>query len=143
MVCQLKKRADEGKIRLVYLDTDAQNSAEVLRRVSAELSAKSHPMAILIGNFHARNAPNSFTGLIRAAGFKATSLTTSSPDATTWNCTQDGCAARPMQMSFCPEKPTGQYLLSKTPDGARWDGCMVLPRLTSSPPLPPAPASLQ
>lgn len=83
MVCQLKKRAAEGKVRLVYLDTLPRSSAEILRRVSAELSTKSHPMAILIGNFHARNAPDSFTGLMRAAGFKVTSLTTSSSDATT------------------------------------------------------------
>lgn len=143
MVCQLKKRAAEGRVRLVYLDTVPRNSAEMVRRVSAELAAKSHPMAILIGNFHARNAPNSFTARLRAAGLKVTSLTASSPDATAWNCSQEGCAARPTQMNFCPDKATGPFLLTKMPSGARWDGCMVLPRLTSSPPLAPAPASTQ
>ncbi len=141
MVCQLKKRAAKGRVRLVYLDTIPRNSDEMARRVAAELAAKSHPMAILIGNFHARNAPTSFTERLRAAGLKVTSLTASSPDATTWNCTQDGCAARPMQMNFCPDKPTGQFLLTKMPTGGRWDACMVLPRLTSSPPLPPTPTS--
>ena len=103
-------------------------------RVSAELASKSRPMMILVGNFHARNTPNSLVERIRAKGVKLTSLTASSPDAAPWNCSRDGCGARPMQMNFCPGKPTGRYLLVKAPAGSRWDGRMVFPRLTSSPP---------
>lgn len=134
MVCQLKKRAAEGKVRLLYLDTEPRSPDEMVRRVRDEMASKAHPMLILIGNFHARAAPNSFAERLRGTGLRLTSLTTSSPDATTWNCNQEGCAARPIKMDFCSEKASGRYLLVKAPAGGRWDGCMVLPRLTSSPP---------
>lgn len=135
MVCQLKKRVAKGKVRLIYLDNDRRRiSDEMVRRVTTEAGSKSNPTAILIGNFHARNTPNSFVGQLRGAGLRVTSVTTSSPDATTWNCTRDGCAARPMQMNFCADTAMGRFLLTKAPPKSQWDGCMVIPRLTSSPP---------
>lgn len=137
MVCQLKARAAQGKVRLLYLETVPRSQDEMVRRVSTEVASKTRPMVMLIGNFHSRKAPNSFAERLRAQGVPVTSLTTSSPDATTWNCSQDGCGARPMQMNFCPEETAGGYLLVKAPAGGRWDGCMVLPRLTSSPPFKP------
>jgi hypothetical protein len=137
MVCQLKKRAEGGKVRLIYLDSVPRKSDEWVRRASMELASRSSPMLVLIGNHHARNAPASFTDQLRAAGIRVTSLTISSPDATTWSCTQDGCGPRPIRMSFCPQTTMGPYLLARAPAGARWDGCMVLPRLTSSPPAAP------
>jgi hypothetical protein len=134
LVCQLKSRAAAGKVRLLYLDTEPRDPEETVRRVATEAGSKSHPMAVLIGNYHARNASDSFVGRVRARGITVTSLTASSPDVTTWNCTSDGCGSRPMQMKFCPDQAKGPYLLTKMPPGSRWDACMVLPRLTSSPP---------
>lgn len=134
MVCQFKKRAASGKVRLIYLDSERRDPDEMIRRVTVEADLKLRPMAILIGNFHARNTPNSLVGRLRGAALRVTSLTVSSPDATTWNCTREGCAARPMKMGFCPGKTLGPFLLTKAPTGAQWDGCMWIARLTSSPP---------
>jgi hypothetical protein len=134
MVCQLKSRVASGRVRLLYLDSERRNPDEMVRRVTTEASHKSHPMAVLIGNFHARNTSDSFVGRVRARGIKVTSLTVSSPSATTWSCARDGCGARPVAMNFCPEKPSGDFVLVRSPPNSRWDGCMVLPCLTSSAP---------
>ena len=135
MVCQLKNRASSGRVRLVYLDTVPRNPDEMVRRLSREVVSTSNPMLVLIGNFHARNAPNSFTDRARAAGLRVTSLTASATDATTWNCGPEGCGVRATPMEFCPGTSTDGYLLVTGPAGLGWDGCIVLPRLTSSPPV--------
>jgi hypothetical protein len=134
LVCQLKERAAAGKVRLIFLDSVPRHPGEMVRRVSTEAGSKLYPMAVLIGNFHARNVADSFVGRLRATGVTVTSLTVSSPDATTWNCTSDGCGSRQYPMRFCPEIAQGDYLLVRGPSNSRWDACMVLPRLTSSPP---------
>lgn len=134
MVCQLKERAAAGKIRLLYLDSEPRDADEMVRRARTEAGSKLHPLTVLIGNYHARNVPDSFVGRLRTKGLKVTSLTVSSPDATTWNCKKDGCAARPIPMRFCQEEPRREVSLTKAPAGSRGDGCMSLARLTSSPP---------
>lgn len=140
LVCDLKERASQKKVRLVFFGSSARNPSGVARRMNAELNTADAPMAILVGNFHARNAPNSLVGMLRAGGLEVTSLTTSSPDATTWNCGPDGCSARRIIMNFCPTNTASPYRLTTAIRDNRWDGCMVLPRLTASPPSEVTPA---
>lgn len=135
LVCELKKRVRQGKVRLLYLGgATNQFGQELARRIKIETEA-GRPTAILIGNFHARNTPQSVTSILRSENRKVTSLTASSKDATAWNCTAQGCSAQPTRMEFCTLQPTGSYILTSAIRDRRWDGCVALGKVTSSPPV--------
>ncbi|HZG07850.1 MAG TPA: hypothetical protein VEZ70_02610 [Allosphingosinicella sp.] len=135
LVCDLKARAARGKVRLLYLggagigDYPARTAA----RLGIEADA-GRPILVLVGNFHARNTPGSIAAVLAGQGRKVTALTASARTAETWSCTAEGCGPRPMGMGFCQVEPTGPYLLTKAIRDSRWDGCLALPRATSSPP---------
>jgi hypothetical protein len=135
LVCELKVRAAQGKVRLLYLGSAGKDfGQELARRIDVEIAAK-RPTLVLIGNFHNRNTPQSVTGILKSQGRKVTALTTSSKDATAWNCTSQGCMAQPTKMEFCAAEPTGTYMLTTEIRDNRWDGCLAVGKVTSSPPL--------
>jgi hypothetical protein len=89
----------------------------------------------LVGNFHSRNTPGSIAGILKSEGRNVAALTASAAEATAWNCMADGCAARPTKMEFCTVVPSGRYVLTESSRDPRWDGCLALKKVTSSPPL--------
>lgn len=141
LVCELQEMASAGQVRLLFLDRDSRNYAEsydryAARMIQTEIVAHDQPVIVLTGNFHARNAPDSLVGFMRGMGLDVLSLTASAPVAETWNCDPSGdCRARRMTMNFCQIEASAPYVLSHQIEDDRWDGCVVLPRLTSSPPL--------
>ena len=134
LVCELKQRASQNTVRLVFFGSSARNASGVANRLHAEIDAAQAPMAVLVGNYHARNTPISLIGKLRERELRVKSLTASSPNATTWSCSASGCSARPIGMNFCPSVSGAPYRLTTAIRDARWDGCVVLPRLTASPP---------
>jgi hypothetical protein len=145
LLCALKLRMSRGGLRLLYLGGAGSRDfqAETARRIAIEADAGQRVLA-LVGNFHSRNTPQSIAGILRGQGRKVTALTASAAYASAWNCTADGCGARPTKMDFCTaaasDAPTGGYLLSESIRDPRWDGCLVLGPVTSSPPLESMPA---
>lgn len=134
LVCALKKLAAQGRVRLLYLGNAGKAfPEEAARRIDVELTG-GHPVLVLIGNFHNRNLPESVTGLLRARGRKVTALTASAKAGTAWNCTAQGCLSQPVSMAFCDAAVNDGYLISSEIVDKRWDGCLVVPAVTSSAP---------
>jgi hypothetical protein len=97
------------------------------------------PMLLLMGNFHNRRAPGSLAQALSDAGLRVVAVTVSSPAGTAFTCDRDGqCGPRPTTARFCQVESPAPVLLvgaaAGLPAELKWDGCLILPSTTSSPP---------
>lgn len=98
------------------------------------------PMLLFVGNFHARRTAGSLAQALTEAGLRLVTVTVSSPGGTAYNCDRRGnCGPRPTAARFCAAEATTPTLVvgapAALPPELPWDGCLILPATTASPPV--------
>lgn len=142
LVCRMKDLESRGRIRLFGIvpqgpAPDGRHPYyEAIRRGLDRPAART---LVLLGNFHTRRGPGGLAQMLEEAGAKVTALTVSSPTISAWNCRgAQSCGSGSMTANFCgveAKRPTvvlGES--AKMGPAPKWDGCLVFPSLSASPP---------
>jgi hypothetical protein len=149
LVCRLQDLQRRHRIALFGFAPEvpaADRSADpYVPSVLARAQAQGPEIYLLVGNAHARRAPNSLTAGLERAGVAVSAVTVSSRSATAWGCrSRDSCGPQRIPMHFCPDPPSlREPTLITAPAPAsgapqEWDGCLDFPVLTPSPPAEPS-----
>jgi hypothetical protein len=143
LVCRLKLLRDRGRISLFGF-APASASEVGNPRYAAAIQARARsggtPMMLLIGNYHGRRVPGGLVQALGDSGLKVVSVTVSSPGGTAFTCGRNGeCGPSPSTARFCSIEASAPTLLVGAPAGLPaelpWDGCLILPPTTASPPV--------
>lgn len=142
LVCELRSLARSRRVRLVYLDEEGERGSDFDARAAARFhnAVRRRPSAglILAGSFHTRNSNGTIAYHLRALGAEVDTVVISAPRGTAWHCTDGGgCGPTDVRLNFCSQRPpTAErvYWYAVPTQGAQWDYCLSLPRLTASAP---------
>jgi hypothetical protein len=142
LVCELRSLARSRRVRLVYLDDEGERGSDFDARAAARFhnAARRRPSAglILAGSFHTRNANGTIAYHLRALGTEVDTVVVSAPRGAAWHCTDGGaCGPTDVRLNFCSQRPpTAErvYWYAVRTQGAQWNYCLSVPRLTPSAP---------
>lgn len=142
LVCRLRDFQRRGLVRLfgIVPETPPQDDGHpYYAAIRRNLAGHAEKTLILLGNFHSRRVPGGLPQMLEADGASVTALTVSSPTISAWNCRGAArCGTGGMTATFCAveaERPT--IVLGERAGmgpSAQWDGCLVFPSLSASPP---------
>jgi hypothetical protein len=136
-ICKVRSETPH-RLELVYLDQRTEDAPVLDKAAAAKFASRfkrsNSVGVILVGNFHSRNAEDSIAGHLRSQGLRVVSATASSaqPISTAWQCREDGCGVKAAGADMCRATSASPEWI-KSPD-PRWDYCLLLPKLTASPP---------
>lgn len=145
LVCRLRALRHRGRITLFgFAPASAQEARDSNPPYAAAIQNRVRsggtPTMLLIGNYHGRRVPGGLVQAMADAGLKVVSVTVSNPAGTAYTCDREGkCGPRPSPARFCQAEASAPTLVlgaaAGLPAELPWDGCLILPGTTASPPI--------
>jgi hypothetical protein len=143
LVCRLLALQARKRITLFGFAPASQPPAgrhHLAGAIQSRATVGGTPMLLLVGNFHAQREAGTLADVLTKAGLRLVTVTVSSPGGTAFTCDGEGkCGSRPSPARFCAAEATSPTLVvgaqAGLPPELPWDGCLLLPPTTASPPV--------